>query len=185
MKITSERVRWCGLIAALMFNTGASARQTMQLESTAFADHGEIPAVYTCEGRDLSPPLTWHGVPEDAKSLVLIVDDPDAPDPAAPKMTWVHWVVYNIPPTAAGFREGMTAKDLPPGAREGLNDWHAAGYRGPCPPVGRHRYLHKLFALDIVLPDMKRPSKTELEKAMKDHILERAELVGTYIKGAR
>jgi Raf kinase inhibitor-like YbhB/YbcL family protein len=151
---------------------------TMKLESGAFQPMGTIPSKYTCEGEDVSPPLSWHGVPEDAKSLALIVDDPDAPDPQAPKMTWVHWVVFNIPPIASGLPEGAK---LPSGAVEGLNDWKRAGYGGPCPPIGRHRYVHKLYALDTQL-ELKRPTKADLEAAIKGHILARAELVGTYEK---
>ena len=112
--------------------------------------------------------------------MALIVDDPDAPDPAAPKMTWVHWVLYNLPPTVNGLREGASV--LPPGTRQGLNDWRRTGYGGPCPPIGRHRYFHKLYVLDTVLPDLGRPTKVMLEKAMKGHILGQAELVGTYQK---
>src|SRR5512139_1600318 len=126
----------------------------MSLSSPAFAPGGEIPALFTCEGRDLSPALDWTGVPEAAKSLVLIVDDPDAPDPAAPKTTWVHWVLYNLPPQIAGLAEAVTAKALTAGTLEGTNDWKKTGYGGPCPPIGRHRYFHKLFALDKVLPDL-------------------------------
>jgi Raf kinase inhibitor-like YbhB/YbcL family protein len=152
----------------------------MEIRSSAFADGGGIPARYTCRGEDLSPPLTWTGVPPDAKSLVLIVDDPDAPDPEAPEMTWVHWVVYNLPPDCGGLSEAV--QKLPHGSQEGLNDWKKTGYGGPCPPIGRHRYFHKLYALDIVLKDLNRPTKARLEKAMQGHILERAELVGTYRK---
>jgi hypothetical protein len=150
------------------------------LTSTAFRDQGEIPSRYTCDGDDISPPLAWSGVPAGAKSLVLIVDDPDAPDPKAPKMTWVHWVLYNIPPTVTGLPEQVAAKNLPPGTLEGINDWKRTGYGGPCPPIGRHRYFHKLYALDTVLPDMNRPTKVKLEGAMKGHILSQAEIVGTY-----
>lgn len=185
MRIGKQRIPCCGLAAALAFTNSPWANPSMKIESTAFSDHGAIPAVHTCEGRDVSPPLAWHDVPEGARSLVLIVDDPDAPDPAAPKMTWVHWVVYNIPPTMAGFSEGITGKELPPGTLEGLNDWKATGYRGPCPPIGRHRYVHKLFALDTVLPDLKRPTKKQLEHAMRDHIIGGAELIGTYLKRSR
>jgi len=113
---------------------------------------------------------------------VLIVDDPDAPDPGAPKMTWVHWVLYNIPATATGLKEAIKAGELPPGTCQGLNDWKRAGYGGPCPPIGRHRYFHKLYALDTVLPAMEIPAKAELEQAIKGHVLEKSELVGTYQK---
>ena len=119
---------------------------TLKIESTAFAADGEIPVRYTGEGEDLSPPLSWSGVPSSTKSLVLLVDDPDAPDPAAPKMVWVHWVLYNIPPSVTGLSEGV--KSLPVGTGEGLNDWKRTGYGGPLPPIGRHRYFHKLYALD-------------------------------------
>ncbi|MGH8533458.1 MAG: YbhB/YbcL family Raf kinase inhibitor-like protein [Gammaproteobacteria bacterium] len=153
---------------------------SLTLTSSAFAHNGEIPTQYTCEGQDLSPPLAWSGVPAGAKSLALIVDDPDAPDPAAPKLTWVHWVLYNIPASASGLPEAV--KQLPAGTRQGLNDWQRAGYGGPCPPIGRHRYFHKLYALDIALPDLGKPTKANVESAMKGHVLAQAELVGTYQK---
>ena len=150
------------------------------ITSASFPNHGAIPERHTCDGMNVSPQLGWSGVPENTKSLVLIVDDPDAPDPRAPKMTWVHWVLYNLPPTVNGLIEGSTA--LPPGTRQGVNGWQKAAYGGPCPPIGRHRYFHKLFALDTVLPDLGRPTKVMLEKAMRGHILGQAELVGTYQK---
>ena len=154
----------------------------MKLSSRAFTDKGEIPSLYTCQGKDVSPPLAWSDVPPKAKSLALIVDDPDAPDPAAPRRTWVHWVLYDIPPTSAGLEEAVTATRLPPGTREGTNDWGRTGYGGPCPPIGRHRYFHKLYALDVALPDLGPAGKADLEKAMEGHVLARAELVGTYQK---
>jgi len=155
---------------------------SLTITSTAFAHNGEIPSLYTCEGKDISPPLAWTGVPAGTKSLSLIVDDPDAPDPAAPKMTWVHWVLYDIPPAAAGLRESAALAALPAGTREGVNDWKRTGYGGPCPPIGRHRYFHKVYALDTVLPDLNRPDKSTLEKAMQGHILAQAVLLGTYRK---
>jgi len=155
---------------------------SLKLTSSAFVHEGEIPALYTCQGKDISPPLAWSGVPEGTKSLALIVDDPDAPDPKAPKMTWVHWVLYNIPPTATGLPEGVKPADLPKGTKQGKNDWKRLGYGGPCPPIGRHRYFHKLYALDTVLPDLGEPTKAELEKAMQGHILATAQLMGTYQK---
>ena len=158
---------------------------TMMLTSPAFAAGDEIPIRYTCEGDDVSPPLAWSMLPAGTKSLALIVDDPDAPDPKAPKMTWVHWVLYNLPPSADGLPEGVAAGALPAGTREGLNDWKRSGYGGPCPPIGRHRYFHKLYALDTVLPDLGRPSKVALERAMQGHILAQAELLGTYAKTRR
>ena len=154
----------------------------MRIRSSAFEQGQAIPTRHTCEGDDRSPPLAFEDVPGDAKSLVLIVDDPDAPDPKAPKMTWVHWVLYNLPPTLAGLEEGIA--QLPPGTGAGLNDWHRADYGGPCPPVGRHRYFFKLYALDTPLPDLG-PSATKLdvEKHMVGHVLAQAELMGTYQKG--
>lgn len=150
------------------------------LISTAFSHNAEIPSRHTCDGADTSPALSWSGLPEGTQSLVLIIDDPDAPDPAAPKMTWVHWVLYNIPPTATGLAEGIQEKDLPPGTLQGLNDWKRTGYGGPCPPIGTHRYFHKLYALDTVLPDLRHPTKAKLEQAMHGHILAQTELIGRY-----
>lgn len=150
------------------------------LSSAAFADGQPVPTRYSCDGEDLSPPLQWRGAPPNTKSLVLIVDDPDAPDPAAPKMTWVHWLLYNLPPTSSGLPEGVRTAALPPGTREGRNDWQRTGYGGPCPPVGRHRYFFKLFALDTELPDLKEPDKRKLEAAMQNHILAQVQLIGTY-----
>ena len=153
---------------------------TLELTSPAFEHGGEIPSVYTCDGDDMAPALAWTGVPAEAQSLALIVDDPDAPDPEAPKMTWVHWVLYNIPASASSLPEGATSRDLPPGTGEGRNDWKRTGYGGPCPPIGRHRYFHKLYALDTVLPELGEPTKAKLESAMEGHVLAEAELVGTY-----
>lgn len=151
----------------------------MELTSPAFAHGGTIPRTYTCDGRDVSPPLQWRNVPKSARSLVLIVDDPDAPDPRAPRMTWVHWVLFDIPPTATGLPEAVASDALPPGTREGLNDWKRTGYGGPCPPIGRHRYFFKLYALDTVL-GLERPTKAQVEAAMRGHVLAEAVLVGTY-----
>ena len=155
---------------------------SLAITSTAFASGAAIPALYTCEGKDISPPLAWNGIPAATKSLALIVDDPDAPDPSAPKMTWVHWVLYNIPATTSGLPEAVQPAALPVGTRQGINDWNRPGYGGPCPPVGRHRYFHKLYALDRVLAELPRPDKKALESAMHGHILARAELIGTYQK---
>jgi hypothetical protein len=152
----------------------------MRLSSAAFPDQGAIPARYTCEGQDVSPPLAWSGVPPGSESLVLIVDDPDAPDPAAPKITWVHWLLYNLPPATDELAEDL--QTLPPGTLQGRNDWRRTGYGGPCPPIGSHRYFHKLYALDCVLPDLGRPTKAQLEGAMQGHVLAKAELIGTYRK---
>ena len=155
------------------------------MKSSAFTDGQEIPRRHTCEGEDVSPPLAWSGAPAGTKTFALIVDDPDAPDPKAPQMTWVHWVLYNLPATATALPEGVKPAALPAGTREGRNDWKRTGYGGPCPPIGRHRYFHKLYALDAALPDLGTPGKAELEHAMKGHVLARAELVGTYQKKGR
>jgi len=152
----------------------------LSIHSTAFADNDIIPQKYTCQGRDLSPPLEWFDIPEGTRSLALIVDDPDAPDPRAPSMTWVHWLLYNLPPDCNGLPE--TAKTLPPGTFEGVNDWKRTGYGGPCPPIGRHRYFFKLYALDRVLDGLDRPNKDRLMEAMAGHILAEAQLMGTYQK---
>ncbi len=154
----------------------------MILNSSAFAHQGKIPRQFTCEGPDVSPELRWSNIPPNTKSLALIVDDPDAPDPAAPKLTWVHWLLYNIPTNASELPEHVSSQDLPAGTREGLNDWQQTGYRGPCPPIGKHRYFFKLYALDIELPDLNLPNKKQLEQAMTGHIISHAELIGTYQK---
>ncbi|OOZ34405.1 YbhB/YbcL family Raf kinase inhibitor-like protein [Solemya velesiana gill symbiont] len=139
-----------------------------------------MPSLYTCDDKDLSPQLSWNGLPEGTACLVLIVDDPDAPDPAAPKMTWVHWVLYNLPATASGLPEAVS--QLPDGTLEGVNDWGRTGYGGPCPPIGRHRYFFKLYALDTTLPDLGKPTKAQVVDAMGGHILGMTELMGTYQK---
>lgn len=175
------------LVLTAALSAGAAekgGRAMLMLTSTVFLPDGNIPARYTCDGQDLSPPLLWSGLPAGTQSLALIVDDPDAPDPAAPKMTWVHWVMYNLPPSLTDLPEGVPTKSLPPGTRHGLNDWQRTGYGGPCPPIGRHRYFHKLYALDAKLPDLRQPGKSALEKAMQGHVLAHAELIGLYQKGA-
>jgi Raf kinase inhibitor-like YbhB/YbcL family protein len=154
----------------------------LTITSPAFGPDSAIPSLYTCEGKDISPPLAWSGIPAGTKSLVLIVDDPDAPDPAAPKMTWVHWVLYNIPTDANGLPEAVMPSALPAGTREGVNDWKRKGYGGPCPPIGRHRYFHKLYALDTVLTELDPANKAAVENATKGHILAQAMLMGTYQK---
>ena len=155
-------------------------RMSFSISSPDFAHMGGIPAEFTCEGADISPALVFSGVPTSAKSLALIVDDPDAPDPAAPKMTWVHWVLYNLPPDATGLEEGI--RRLPAGTLEGVNDWRRTGYGGPCPPIGRHRYFFRLYALDVALPDLHGPTRARLEQAMHGHVLAHTELIGTYQK---
>jgi Raf kinase inhibitor-like YbhB/YbcL family protein len=172
----------CGIVAsaALFHAHEGAAAMTFRITSASFDQESEIPSRHTCEGGDASPPLSWTGAPAGTKSFALVVDDPDAPDPRAPKMTWVHWVVYDLPPSTTQLAEATHA--LPPGARDGKNDWKAKGYRGPCPPVGRHRYFFKLFALDAVLPDLGEPDKGALERAMSGHVLGQATLMGTYEK---
>jgi Raf kinase inhibitor-like YbhB/YbcL family protein len=152
----------------------------MQLSSPAFMHEDEIPARFTCEGEDCSPPLEWSDVPEGTQSFALIVDDPDAPDPAAPKRVFVHWVLFDLPPDKRALSEGL-AEGLPDEAGVGRNDWGKASYGGPCPPIGRHRYIHKLYALDTPL-NLEHPTKAELEEAMQGHILAKSELIGTYQK---
>ena len=151
---------------------------TMQLTSTAFHDGGDLPARYTCDGNNVSPPLAWSGVPANTKTLAVIVDDPDAPDPRAPRTVWVHWVVYNLPPSVTGLPEA--AAELPPGAKAGINDFKKVAYGGPCPPIGKHRYFFKLYALDTALPELGKAGKAQVEHAMTGHVLAQAQLIGMY-----
>ncbi|MFA5951564.1 MAG: YbhB/YbcL family Raf kinase inhibitor-like protein [Hyphomicrobium sp.] len=154
----------------------------LTLTSPAFKDGGPMPRRFTCEGEDISPPLDWAGLPSGTKSLALIVDDPDAPNPKAPRMVYVHWVLYNLPSDLHGLPENAARSGLPPGTVVALNDWKRPGYGGPCPPIGRHRYFHKLYALDTMLSRLETPTKSGLEAAMKGHILAEAALLGTYQK---
>ena len=178
-------IRLICLVFSIFFTTAVLAEgeqnMTLILKSPDFVHQGEIPKVFTCDGNDSSPALSWSGVPQNAKSLVLIVDDPDAPDPAKPKMTWVHWLLYNIPPTVTELPQAVARQGIYPQA---LNKAKTTGNEpvigGPCPPIGRHRYFHKLYALDIELPDLHQPNKTQLEKAMAGHIIGQTELIGTY-----
>ena len=155
----------------------ASSGANMKIESSAFADRSAIPKQYTCQGTDSSPDLKWSTPPEGTKSLALIVDDPDAP-----VGTWVHWVVWNIPPTLRGLPQGIAkGESLPDGTQQGANDFKRTVYGGPCPPPGKaHRYFFKLYALDSPLELQARATKAQLERAMKGHTLAQAELVGTY-----
>lgn len=168
----------CGLVALV----APALALALELRSPSFAAQASMPAKYTCEGDDVSPPLAWSGAPSGTKSFALIVDDPDAPDPRAPKTTFVHWVAYNLPATSTELREDAPRTGMPPGSAAGRNDGQRAGYHGPCPPIGRHRYFFKLYALDVVLPDLGTLTKAQLEQAMQGHVLEKAELVGTYEK---
>jgi len=151
---------------------------TIDIKSTAFTESDTIPVKYTCDGQDLSTPLSWSGVPEDAKSLALICDDPDAP-----MGTWVHWVLFNIPPDVTELSEGVSIKDDEKlsGAIEGTTDFNKANYGGPCPPPGpAHRYYFKLYALDTILELNEKAVKADVEKAMADHILAQGQLMGKY-----
>jgi Raf kinase inhibitor-like YbhB/YbcL family protein len=170
-----------GLVAILL-GSHAIGGTMMTLNSSAFADQGEIPTQYTCEGSDVSPPLSWTGVPAGTKSLALIVDDPDAPDPKAPKVTWVHWVLFNLPSETTSLAENASARGLPAGAKQGTNDFKKNTYGGPCPPIGRHRYYFKLYALDTTLDANRIATKPDLEKAMSGHTLATAQRMGTYQK---
>lgn len=186
--LTRNVAAWCymaavALLAVVPPVTAGDKKQesvNMMLTSTVIFQGGTIPQRYTCDGSDISPPLAWSGLPAGTKSLVLIVEDPDVPDPAAPRMNWSHWVLYNLPPIASELPEGVPAQVLPQGTLQGVNDWLRTGYGGPCPPVGRHRYFYKLYALDTVLPDLDRPTRAAVEKAMQGHILGHAELMGQY-----
>lgn len=153
----------------------------MKISSSVFEDGGEIPTLYTCEGINVSPKLIWKGIPNNAKSLALIIEDPDAPDPKAPKITWVHWVLFNIDPNTTGLPENVAIRDLPKGTMRGLTSWRNQNYGGPCPPIGRHRYFHYLYALDITI-NLDKPTATQLREAMEGHIIEEAVLMGTYQK---
>jgi len=152
----------------------------MELHSPAFRNRDTIPPRFTADGDDISPPLEWSDVPPQAQSLALLIEDPDAPDPAHPKRTWVHWVVVDLPPKNGHLEADASRRALPAGARQGRNDWKRVGYGGPAPPIGRHRYVHKLYALDCAFPQLLHPTKAEVEDAMKGHVLAEAVLVGTY-----
>jgi Raf kinase inhibitor-like YbhB/YbcL family protein len=157
---------------------------SLKITSTAFQPGGSIPSTYTCEDRDVSPPLAWSGAPPGTKTFALIVDDPDAPDPAKPQRVYVHWVIYNLPATTTALPENASKKGLSTGAVQGKNDWGKAEYGGPCPPIGRHRYFFKLYALDAELTGLPAPTKPDLERAMKGHVLDSTEMIGTYQKTA-
>jgi Raf kinase inhibitor-like YbhB/YbcL family protein len=154
------------------------------IRSTSFQDGSAIPTRFTQDGDDVSPAVSWSEVPEGTESLALIVDDPDAPDPAAPKMTFVHWVVYDVPPDTKGLAEGASGSGLPAGAKEGKNDAGSVGYVGPAPPKGKHRYFFKVYALDTTL-GLSEPTKKDLEKAMQGHVLAQARIIGTYQRAGR
>jgi len=153
---------------------------TLTLESAAFANYGPLPARYTCEGNELSPPLRWSGVPDETRSLALILTDVDAPDPDAPAMPYAHWVVFNLPPDVTELMEGTVVASAAEAATEGINDGHSTGYRAPCPTMGRHRYVFTLYALDDVLADLQLPTRGRLESAMSGHVIDTSELTATF-----
>ena len=163
--------------AGISHAAAASGKGTMQLTSTAFAEGQPIPSKYTCDGENVSPPLSWNGVPEGTKSLTLIVDDPDAP-----AGIWVHWVLYDLPANSTELPEGLPKSQyIPGGAKQGLNDFKHLGYGGPCPPAGKaHRYYLKLYALDRVLELKPGAGKKEVERAMEKHTLAQGQLMGMY-----
>ncbi len=169
-----------GLLLLLCFilPTYGGENMALSITSPVFENGGEIPSKYTCRGEDISPELVFSGIPDGTKSLVLVMDDPDAPDPVAPKMTWVHWILYNLPFGTSGLKENIHT--LPAGSMGGINSWNRIGYGGPCPPIGRHRYFFKLYALDTVLIDLHEPTESVLDKAMREHVLAQAELIGMY-----
>jgi Raf kinase inhibitor-like YbhB/YbcL family protein len=158
-----------------------TAQAQIQLTSPAFTHGSAIPAVYTCEGEDISPPLVWSGGPVERRSLALICDDPDAP-----RGTWVHWVLYNLPGECVELGQAVPpVPELPSGARQGRNDFGNIGYGGPCPPPGKpHRYSFRLYAIDIMLNLPHGVSKAELERAMADHVVGQGTLMGTYQRGS-
>lgn len=166
-----------GLAVANSVAAEKARKDRMQITSTAFSEGGAIPAKHTCDATNVSPPLKWSGVPAGAKSLALIVDDPDAP-----VGTWVHWVLYDLPAATGELAEGMPKSQyVAGGAKQGLNDFRHLGYGGPCPPPGKpHRYFFKLYALDAVLDLKPGLTKKDLESAMDKHVLDRAQLMGTY-----
>ncbi len=170
----------CLLLGLPLVSAAEGGNMSFTITSAAFEEGGLIPSRYTCNGEDISPPLSWRGVPDGTASLVLIVDDPDAPDPAAPRMTWVHWLVYNLPPDSDGLPEAVSEAGLPEGARLGINDFKRTRYGGPCPPIGQHRYFFKLYALDTLLPDLGAVHKPALLQAMDGHVLAETQLLGRY-----
>ncbi len=171
-----------GIIALFCFEfpgLGEQKMQKIQISSSAFRNGQMIPSDYTCDGDDLSPPLEWSGVPKDAKSLVLISDDPDAP-----MGDWVHWLIYDMPPTVTRLSEGVpSVEQLETGGVHGQTDFGTMGYGGPCPPGGVHRYFFKIYALDTLLHLRAGVTQKELLRAMKGHVLAEGELMGKYERG--
>ncbi len=156
-----------------------AGKPSLVVTSSAFAAGAAIPASFTCEGENVAPPLAWSGAPAGTQSYAVIVDDPDAPDPAAPKRTFVHWVLVNIPASVTSLEAGAAP---PPGAMTGTNDFDHAAWNGPCPPIGRHRYMFKVYALDVPALGRAEMTKPQLLAAMAGHVLAKGELMGTYEK---
>jgi Raf kinase inhibitor-like YbhB/YbcL family protein len=151
-------------------------KSEIKLRSSAFQDGGMIPSKYTCDGANISPPLEWSGIPQGAKSLALVCDDPDAPG-----KTWVHWVAFDLPSSRNSLPENVPpVEEIPGGGKPGTNDFKKIGYGGPCPPSGTHRYFFKLYALDKALELGNNTTKDQLLKAMAGHVLGQAEIIGRY-----
>jgi Raf kinase inhibitor-like YbhB/YbcL family protein len=161
---------------------GSAPQVKLALSSSAFSADGAMPSKYSCEGQNVSPPLAWSGAPPSTKSFALIVQDPDAPDPAAPTKVVTHWVVYDLPPTTTAIAEGGAG--LPSAAHQAKNEKGDPSYMGPCPPKGNHRYFFKLYALDSVLPALDGSKEKDIEQALQGHVVGTGELVGTYQKSA-
>jgi Raf kinase inhibitor-like YbhB/YbcL family protein len=145
----------------------------MILESEAFPEGGVIPGRHTCDGVDVSPPLSWRDAPAETVTFALVMDDPDAP-----AGTWVHWVLFDVPAAVSEIREGTT----PRGSREGKNSWRRSGYGGPCPPSGTHRYVFRLYAVDCALGLASGTTATDLARALRGHVLAEARLMGRYAR---
>ena len=167
---------FCVVIVKAKRDKNMETTTKLQIKSSAFEHNGMIPNKYTCDGQDVSPKLSWDGVPEGTKSFALINDDPDAP-----MGTWVHWVLYDLPSSVRELEENFPKdKTLPNGAKQGMTDFKKIGYGGPCPPSGVHRYFFKLYALDIKLNLEPGATKKQVEDAMKGHVLAQTELMGKY-----
>ena len=180
-KNNSKIIMFLFLSCLIVFTVPALAEESkgMKLTSSAFNEGEPIPEIYSCDGKNISPPLDWESLPAGTKSLALICDDPDAPS-----KTWVHWVYLDIPPERNGLPENIPHGKKPSyGGTQGINDSSVTGYFGPCPPGGKHRYYFKLYALDIMLnlkPGFSGITKSKLLKSMKGHVLGEAQLMGTY-----
>jgi len=174
-KAITRLLKFLYLIILMAININAISQGKLTVASTAFTEGNSIPEKFTCAGKNISPPLSWSNAPAGTKSFALIMDDPDAP-----MGVWVHWVLYNIPANVTTLKEDLKIADIK--AIYGLNDWRSAGYGGPCPPNGQHRYIFKLYALDTVLESASDMTKQKLEAAMKGHILAKGELMGTFAR---